>query len=299
MAFCKVSMMERRCLALGMGLALLILSACSLPQKQMILKDMNQRYPIGTIVSGATGHPVTIDALVDDLAKASVIYIGEEHPNTAHHEIQLDLIRRLHKRVPDLAIGMEMFDFRYDMILDLWSAGEMERDSLIRKTHWYANWKWDYDLYADIFDYVRDNNIRLVGLNIPFHIPSRVRIGGMDGLLEDDRRYLPASVDLGNSAHRAYVEEIFNRHPHFKGDAAFDFFYEAQCVWEDTMAESVAGKMGDSPMVVLAGNGHIIKKFGIPDRAHSRSGAPFRTVYLARAGQEVELDYGDYLWVTP
>jgi uncharacterized iron-regulated protein len=52
-------------------------------------------------------------------------------------------------------------------------------------------------------------------------------------------------------------------------------------------------------MVVLAGNGHIQFKYGIPDRAYNRTGASFRTIYLAPAGDVVELDIADYIWVTP
>jgi hypothetical protein len=52
-------------------------------------------------------------------------------------------------------------------------------------------------------------------------------------------------------------------------------------------------------MVVLAGNGHIQFKYGIPDRAYNRTGASFRTIYPAPAGDVVELDIADYIWVTP
>jgi len=51
-------------------------------------------------------------------------------------------------------------------------------------------------------------------------------------------------------------------------------------------------------MVVLAGNGHIQFKYGIPDRAYSRTGISFRTIYTAPAGDVVELAVADYIWVT-
>jgi uncharacterized iron-regulated protein len=63
----------------------------------------------------------------------------------------------------------------------------------------------------------------------------------------------------------AYLEQVFNQH-HVKEIESFEFFYTAQCVWEDTMAESVALNLEDDQMIVRTGNGHIIRKFGIPDR---------------------------------
>jgi len=65
------------------------------------------------------------------------------------------------------------------------------------------------------------------------------------------------------------------------------------------MAESVARKLGDGSMVVVIGNGHIQYKYGVPDRAYKRNPVPFRTIYLAATGSEVDLDLADYIWVTP
>jgi len=36
----------------------------------------------------------------------------------------------------------------------------------------------------------------------------------------------------------------------------------------------------------------------VPERAFKRTGASYRTVYLAPAGSSAELSYGDYIWVT-
>jgi hypothetical protein len=62
------------------------------------------------------------------------------------------------------------------------------------------------------------------------------------------------------------------------------------------MAESVARSLGSGRMVVLAGNGHIQFKYGIPDRAFERTGAPFRTVFLASPGETPAAGVADYIW---
>ena len=65
------------------------------------------------------------------------------------------------------------------------------------------------------------------------------------------------------------------------------------------MAASIARKLGEAPMVVVIGNGHIQYKYGVPARAYARSQAPFRTVYLAPVGMQVDPTLADYIWVTP
>jgi uncharacterized iron-regulated protein len=183
-------------------------------------------------------------------------------------------------------------------VLDQWTAGELDQTDFVEKTHWYANWRFDFDLYRDILEYAKEKGLRIIALNVPFHIPGKISVGGIASLSEDDRRHLPETIDTTDTDHRDYVEEIFNLHT-IPGRENFAYFYEAQCTWEDAMADAVAQNLGPEKMVVLAGNGHIIRKFGIPNRAFARTHAPFKTVYLAPVGGEAELSWADYLWVTP
>ena len=279
----------------------LVWEGCAVAPVKLSVKDSDRQFAVDTILSTTSRQAVAYEEMLDDLAQVQVVLVGEVHTNAAHHDIQARIIQALHARHPNLSVGMEMFDHRYDPVLARWSAGDLDREAFIQQTHWYvsrAGWGFDFDLYAPIFETVRENRIRLVGLNVPGWIPSKISRGGLDNLLPDERALLADTIDTENEAHRAYAENIFNMHPHH-GIAAFDYFYEAQCAWEDTMAQSIVRKMGDAPMVVVIGNGHIIRKFGVPDRVNTRNQATLRTVYLAAVGSEVDWDYADYIWVTP
>ena len=255
-------------------------------------------FEANTIISTATGQAVSFKALIDDLADVRVIFIGEQHTRKDHHRIQLDIIRALFDRHHRLSVGMEMFDHTYQSVLDRWSAGRLDTDAFLQKTHWYANWRYPFELYQDILIFIKDEHLRLVGLNLPPHIPSKIRVGGVQNLLPQDKKHLPPEIDTSNEPHRAYVRRAFEAHPgRIRG--RFDYFYEAQCVWEDTMAENIARNLTNAPMVVLAGNGHIDQKFGIPDRMSRRTGLPYRTVCPVPAGQSVSPATADYIWVTP
>jgi len=274
-----------------------ILWGCALPPQKLIIQDSLKEFEAGTIVVAGTGVSTTFDALIDELKDVRVIYVGENHIDPAHHRIQLSIIQALYRERSDLSVGMEMFDRSYQPILDQWSQGLLQQDEFVKKTHWYSNWRHPYELYAELLDYIKTKKIRLVALNLPFHIPPKIRIGGIDSLMECDSVYLPTEIDTTNLAHRAYLEEIFKQH-HGRVRDSFEGFYAAQCVWEDVMAESITEHLKEGMMVVLAGNGHIIRKFGIPDRASKRSGASFRTIYPAPAGSKVTDDVADFIWVT-
>jgi uncharacterized iron-regulated protein len=277
--------------------ALSLVWGCAVKSDTVLIKDTSTAVEPGTIISAKTGQTVTFDELMNDLDNSQIVFIGEKHTNNAHHDIQLKIIEAVFKNHHSIEVGMEMLDRSYQPVLDLWSAGLLEEENFLRKVHWYANWRWDFALYRNIFLFIKENRIKIVALNIPSHIPGRIRVGGIDNLADDDKQYLPKEIDTTNTAHRNYAEEVFKRH-HFKSNVKFDDFYMAQCVWDEIMAESIASNLGNKKIVVLTGNGHIQYKYGIPDRTFRRTGASFRTIYLASVGEEVELGVADYILIT-
>ena len=288
-------------LALAAVISMAALGGCATQESPTLLvKGPNSEvaYPVDTIIDGRSGKPVSKQEMIDELATVQLVFVGERHNAKVHHDIQLQILQALHQRNPDLKVGMEMFDRSYQKLLNDWSQGRLEEEAFIARSHWRANWRFPYELYRDILDFVKAEGLELVGLNIPFHIPPKIALGGIDSLTEADAAFLPEQVDTADAAHRQYVEEIFEKHARF-GRSNFDYFYSAQCVWEEIMAESIAEHLDGGVMVALIGNGHIIEKFGVPNRAVDRTGASMRTVYLAESGRQVDLTAGDFIWVTP
>ena len=278
-------------------LSVALLGGCIVSPKQH-LKIESASFDEGSIVAGKSGQTVSFESMMADLKSVQVIYAGEKHTNPEHHEIQLRIIKEIYKDFPDMMVGMEMFARPYQPVLDEWSKGKLDESTFLKQVHWYANWKYDFALYRKILTFIKDKRIQMVGLNVPFHIPSKIAVGGIETLLKDDQKYLPEKIDTSITAHREYLKGVFEHH-HLKGRQDFENFYMAQCVWEDAMAETIAENLKQSKMVVLAGNGHIYRKFGIPQRAFNRTDRSFRTLYPVTVGGNAQLIDADYLWVTP
>jgi uncharacterized iron-regulated protein len=278
---------------------LVILWGCAVTPQTLKLKGTPEAFGGGAIIYGPKATVVAFEALLEDIQNSRVIYVGESHTSMESHRIQLEVIQALWQKFPNLLVGMEMFDHSYQAVLDQWSAGTLAEKEFLQKVHWYANWRFDFALYRDILNFIKDNRLRLVGLNVPNYIPPRIREGGVESLRETEKKHLPPQMDLSIAAHRDYVQEVFDKHQHhFRGEVEFDNFYAAQVVWEEAMAAAIAENLKDDVMVVLAGNGHIQFKYGIPDRAHKLTDEAFTTIYTAAVGDEVEPDIADYIWVT-
>lgn len=278
-------------------ISIAILEGCAVTSKKVFIKDLSRSFGKGSIIYSQTGKSVSFEELMADLNNVNVVYVGERHNNPAHHKIQLQVIKELFYAHQNITVGMEMFDHTYQNVLDQWSSGKLDQKAFLEKVHWYANWKFDFKLYSEILDFIKAKKIRLVGLNIPSHIPARISIGGIESLSDDDRKHLPKEINTSNTAHRAYVKEVFKQHD-IMGRKNFEYFYTAQCIWEETMAESITKNIENNIMIVLVGNGHIQQKFGIPDRVFRRTQTPSRTIFPASVGSRAELSFADYIWIT-
>ncbi len=211
-------------------------------------------------------------AIIPQLAEHRVVFVGEAHTDYAHHLNQLAIIRGLHERRPDLAIGMEYFQQPFQGYLDEYGAGKLTETELLAKTQYFRRWGYDFRLYEPILKYARDTGIPLVALNIPSEIAQKVARSGLAGLTEQERAEIPRDLDRSNSGYRDFLQSVFKDHPHAKG-ASFESFYEAQLLWDEGMAARAARYLEEHPtrrLVVLAGMGHVQYGFGIPDRLTRR-----------------------------
>ncbi len=252
----------------------------------------------GTIIDQRRGKKISFRQLIQALEPARVIYAGEKHTRTADHAIQLRLLKALADRDPRLTVAMEMFARPYQSVLDLWSAGKLSWQDFLRKTHWYANWRFDAELYRPLLEEVRRRRLKLVALNIAFHIPAKIAVGGIENLSPAEKAQLPATIDYSYQEHRQYVKKIYTSHK-LKGRDRFEDFYAAQCVWEEIMAQSIAENLAGGKMLAVIGNGHIYRKFGVPLRAFKRTRAPYATIYPANTGKDLPADVADFIWRVP
>jgi len=217
-----------------------------------------------------------IASLVARLDDRRVVFVGEIHNRYEHHLNQLAIIRGLHARNPDLAIGLEFFQQPYQEYLDRYVAGDIDERALLKQTEYFQRWRFDYRLYRPILEFARDQGIPLLALNVPGEVTKKVRRVGFEGLSDEDRRWVPESIDRSNPAYEARVREAYEQHPPM-GEGGFASFLDAQLLWDEAMADRAARYLQQHPttrMVILAGAGHLEYGDGIPGRLKRRVELP-------------------------
>ena len=238
----------------------------------------------------------TVEQLIPVLAEKRVVFVGETHTRYDHHLIQLEIIRRLHRIQPQLAIGMESFQQPFQRYLDDYVSGVISEQEMLRATEYYQRWRLDYRLYAPILRYAREHQLPLVALNLPVELTRKVGRVGLKGLSEEERARIPAEIDRSDAAYEKRIKEVFKHHPTNNGQE-FEHFLEVQLLWDEGMAERAARFLQDNPdyhMVIVAGSGHLAYGSAIPRRL-TRRVATSTAVILNNWEGEIKPGLADYL----
>lgn len=290
-----------------LGLLFLSLLACAAPPKRppMVLQGSSQPLKPGDIIDTATGSWLTFEALIQNLNRAAIIYVGETHTRPEDHQLQLDILKALYGRSPDLILALEMFPREMQPLLDQYAQGRITEREFLEKENWMKNWGYPFDLYRGLLHWTRAKRVRIIGINAPQEVVDQVAKAGLAALAPVDRDRLAADIHADHPEQREYLQHQYAMHP--RGAIKdFETFYEAQKAWEETMAETLARETAsltpDQHILVLIGKGHITHQWGVPRLTQMRVPASFRTVLpvsIHYPFRTLPPSMADYLYITP
>lgn len=262
---------------------------------------VSDHFRVGQILDLKTGKALTFDQLIDEIASKDMIFVGEVHDNPEHHLIQVQILQALGNRSRTLTVAMEFFQKPQQPSIDRYLDGELSESEFLQEVDWKTGWGLDYHFYRPLMLSAKQNGFRVLAINAPREIVRKVARRGLKSLEDGERNMLAKEIDLGDEAHREFVRRAYEQHSH-SGLKKFEFFYEAQCVWEDTMAHNLAEYWSKTKnkLIVFTGNGHIVNKFGVPNRIRKRFPVSIVTIYPYPLDKKVDLgkETADYVWLT-
>jgi uncharacterized iron-regulated protein len=275
----------------------------TIPEIALEIATENQK------VSVEFASPAQQAALLQDLATVQVVYLGETHDQPADQAAQLDLIQQLSHRMPQLAIGMEMFQRPYQTALNQYLAGEISETELRDRTEFDRRWGYEWEHYAPILRFAQAQQIPVVALNAPTEATRHIAQFGLTDLEADWSQWIPDPTDLelGPPAYQDHLQAIYEQiHQGTSYSMSAENFFLAQIIWDETMALAIADYLQahpDTQMLVLTGQGHITYGHGIPRRVArrltNREDFQQRSLLLNPSADQVAAGEGviaDYFW---
>ena len=221
---------------------------------------------------GELTSPYASAALHDQMTSQQVVLLGETHDRADDHRWQLDVLTALHARHRDIAIGFEMFPRRIQPVLDRWVAGDLSEEEFLKQAEWKKVWGYDANFYLPLFRFARDQRLPMLALNVERGLVQQVSSRGWDAIPESERQGVNRPTPPGD-AYRTALKAVFDNHAELQQDAArFDYFVEAQLLWDRAMAEGIAAHLQRRPqdlVVGILGAGHIQNGYGVPHQLKS------------------------------
>ena len=208
--------------------------------------------PLERVVAGQASG-VTWDAMLDSLATADVVFLGEQHDDSSTHRLELAVLEGLDERGRRPIVALEMFERDVQPLLDRYMAGETGEADFLASSRPWPNYDTDYRPMVEL---ARERGWRVIASNVPRPIASavsRAGLGMLDTLQAAERAFVAADISCPDDQYRRkFVAAMGGMGGHGGSDEAaaqamLERFYQAQCIKDETMGESVAARPRPPP----------------------------------------------------
>ena len=252
---------------------------------------LNRNNPlVGLIWDSKKKKAISSNELVQQVVRARLILIGERHDQPDHHRIQAWLIDQLTEQ---RTVGFEMLaEPLHDALRKATNTSAVETLSQWTKSGWPP-----FSIYKPIFEAAFRGQHELAAVHPTRKQVKAVLMGLSIG--EHAKTDVSAVPPNGLAALKADIKASHCGHANPQMTQAMT---RAQIFKDRFMLKNLIEKSEGRSRVLIAGNGHVRKDYGIP--VHVPSELKTVSIGLIEAGQTIDVArYGperfDYVWFTP
>lgn len=263
------------------------------------------------------------ESMVADLARADVVFVGEQHDDPRTHRLEEALLAGLLRRKLAPTVSLEMFDRDVQGAVDRYLAGSIGESQFLQESRPWPRYATDY---RPLIEMAKREGWTVIAANLPRRVASALARSGqpaIEQLPAADRAMMAARLECPHDAYFARFAEAMTDHspsdrataapsgPPSEQGGSTERYYWSQCAKDETMAESVAravtARTGTAgPVVHFTGSFHTDFGAGTAERTRRRltgqrvtiiSMLPVADLDTVAPGGE-DLKRGDYLVYT-
>lgn len=203
------------------------------------------------IIDLSSGQEISEQVLIDRLRSQDIVLLGELHDNAQHHALRAQLIRRIAR--DKLSVVAEHLPSparvvrEGALLADLQAAG-------------FDPQAWSWPLHAPLFDAIRSAGLPLVGGNLPKGFSKQLFSQGASALsapLGQTYRNAP----LSEAASQQLDQDLIDGHCGKLPERYIEPMRLVQRATDVSMAQALLDRV---PSLLVAGNGHVRKDYGVP-----------------------------------
>ena len=189
------------------------------------------------------------ESMLADLARADVVLVGEQHDDPNTHRLEAAVLQGLLRRHVTVTLSLEMFERDVQPVIDSFLAGSTTEEEFLAKARPWPRYATDY---RPLVEMARAHGWNVLAANVPRRLAADVSKGGrpaLDKLPPEDRALGARDLQCPQDEYFTRFAESMSGHAG-AGDAKLsaeeqrdnvERYYLAQCLKDETMAESIAG----------------------------------------------------------
>ncbi|OQY37875.1 MAG: hypothetical protein B6226_04505 [Candidatus Cloacimonetes bacterium 4572_65] len=204
-----------------------------------------------TFVKSSNGEEVSLKELTSKLVKDDVVFFGELHDDSLLHHLEATLFEAMADKNKRVVLSMEMFETDNQEALTKYVRGEYSEEEFKANVRLWPNHYPDYEPLLQIAKrYKRD----VIAANVPRRYAGRIVREGEDyieTLPADERKLLARKLVVLDDDYKTKFFATMSgmggkRKMAMQGDDMVMKIYKAQCLKDDTMAESIYDYMKEN-----------------------------------------------------
>lgn len=220
------------------------------------------------------------EAMLATLAKADIVFLGEQHDDPRTHQLQAAVLEGIaRRRAGTVVLALEMFERDVQPVLDDYLARNVAEQDFLAASRPWPNYRTDY---RPLVEFARAGGWPVVAGNVPRRLASMVSRGGLatlDTLASEQRAFVAEQLSCPRDDYwKRFRETMGDMSGHGMQlspeqlEATVWRVYEAQCVKDETMAESIAESFTTTGAPVVHANGsfHSDYRLGTVSRVARR-----------------------------
>lgn len=266
----------------------------------------------GAIRDARAGATIDPAELIDRLAQARFVLIGEIHDNPDHHRLQGWIIARLAAAGASPAVVMEMISRdKAETLADYLDQPEATAEGLGPALNWGESGWPDWQYYQPIAEAAFEAGLPIRAGNPPTDLTRQTAQQGFEALGEARTAELALDQPLAPALAEALTEELYAGHCEMLAREKLAPMAKVQRLRDAFMADAMLTAEGEKA-VLISGNGHARADRGVPwylrRRAPDSEVAVVALVELDGEGTAPR-DYvetgpegapiADFFWLTP
>ena len=247
------------------------------------------------VFDSARGQFADFEMMLADIARADVVFVGEQHDDPNTHRLELAILEGLRRRRADVVVALEMFERDVQEPLDHFQMGHISEDEFLKASRPWPRYATDY---KPLVDFAIAHDWPVVAGNVPRSFASDVSKSGLsvlEGKSDAEKKWFARDLQcpLDDNYFKRFAEAMGD-HGGVGADASasdaakrqsLERFYFAQCLKDETMGESVAqawqaGAVGGKHPLVVHFNGAFHSDFAEGTAARAKRRLPNQRIVV-------------------